>query len=412
MSGGPVRKDVAGYDLRALLTGSEGTLGIVTAAWLRLLPAPRGRRCRSSRFYPARAAGCARDRGGRRLRHRARGARVPRRGRARDRGAPPYPGGVPDGAGFAVLAEADGEPRTRPAPVLAALREALADGALARRRTPDAGGALALARRDLARRRRAARRQASARTSRSRSSGSPTPSPATVEIGARHGLEAVCVGPRRRRQPALLVPASTRATRARSRARRPPPASCSTLGARARRHDLGRARAGHAQARPRRARRARRRAPACDQGRRSIPPDCSTRARSSSHSSWSRSPPLGDPEPVEQRVVGAPASGARARTGRGARARRARARARAAPRVPIALIMRPPAPITMPFWDSVSTQSSARTVDEVVALGRSPRPAPRPRAGPPGACGASTCSRTSSASSTDSGWSETSSGGK
>jgi FAD/FMN-containing dehydrogenase len=39
--GGPVRKDVAGYDLRSLLVGSEGTLGIVTAAWLRLVPAPQ-----------------------------------------------------------------------------------------------------------------------------------------------------------------------------------------------------------------------------------------------------------------------------------------------------------------------------------------------------------------------------------
>jgi glycolate oxidase subunit GlcD len=38
--GGAVRKDVAGYDLRSLLIGSEGTLGIVTAAWLRLMPAP------------------------------------------------------------------------------------------------------------------------------------------------------------------------------------------------------------------------------------------------------------------------------------------------------------------------------------------------------------------------------------
>jgi glycolate oxidase subunit GlcD len=38
--GGAVRKDVAGYDLRSLLVGSEGTLGIVTAAWLRLIPAP------------------------------------------------------------------------------------------------------------------------------------------------------------------------------------------------------------------------------------------------------------------------------------------------------------------------------------------------------------------------------------
>jgi FAD/FMN-containing dehydrogenase len=38
--GGPLRKDVAGYDLRGLLIGSEGTLGIITAAWLRFIPAP------------------------------------------------------------------------------------------------------------------------------------------------------------------------------------------------------------------------------------------------------------------------------------------------------------------------------------------------------------------------------------
>jgi glycolate oxidase subunit GlcD len=38
--GGPVRKDVAGYDLKSLLVGSEGTLGIITSAWLRLIPAP------------------------------------------------------------------------------------------------------------------------------------------------------------------------------------------------------------------------------------------------------------------------------------------------------------------------------------------------------------------------------------
>jgi FAD/FMN-containing dehydrogenase len=38
--GGPIRKDVAGYDLKNLIVGSEGTLGLVTAAWLRLVPAP------------------------------------------------------------------------------------------------------------------------------------------------------------------------------------------------------------------------------------------------------------------------------------------------------------------------------------------------------------------------------------
>ena len=37
----PLRKDNTGYDLRDLLIGSEGTLGIITAATLRLYPRPR-----------------------------------------------------------------------------------------------------------------------------------------------------------------------------------------------------------------------------------------------------------------------------------------------------------------------------------------------------------------------------------
>jgi glycolate oxidase subunit GlcD len=41
--GGAIRKDVAGYDLKSLLVGSEGTLGIVTSVWLRLTPAPAAR---------------------------------------------------------------------------------------------------------------------------------------------------------------------------------------------------------------------------------------------------------------------------------------------------------------------------------------------------------------------------------
>jgi glycolate oxidase len=40
VTGGKTRKDVAGYDLTALLVGSEGTLGVVTKAWLRLIPKP------------------------------------------------------------------------------------------------------------------------------------------------------------------------------------------------------------------------------------------------------------------------------------------------------------------------------------------------------------------------------------
>ena len=37
----PLRKDNSGYDLKQLLIGSEGTLGVITAACLRLVPAPR-----------------------------------------------------------------------------------------------------------------------------------------------------------------------------------------------------------------------------------------------------------------------------------------------------------------------------------------------------------------------------------
>ena len=39
----PLRKDNTGYDLRQLLIGSEGTLGVITAASLKLFPLPRER---------------------------------------------------------------------------------------------------------------------------------------------------------------------------------------------------------------------------------------------------------------------------------------------------------------------------------------------------------------------------------
>jgi glycolate oxidase subunit GlcD len=56
--GGPIRKDVAGYDLKGLLTGSEGTLGIVTAAWLKLIPAPE-EMLPVAAFYRDVADGCS-----------------------------------------------------------------------------------------------------------------------------------------------------------------------------------------------------------------------------------------------------------------------------------------------------------------------------------------------------------------
>ena len=56
--GGWIRKDVSGYDLKDLLVGSEGTLGIVTAVRLRLLPAPESAIAMVA-FLASREEGCA-----------------------------------------------------------------------------------------------------------------------------------------------------------------------------------------------------------------------------------------------------------------------------------------------------------------------------------------------------------------
>jgi glycolate oxidase len=54
--GGKNRKDVAGYDLVSLFVGSEGTLGVVTQATLRLLPLPTHRRLLWASFSAEEAA--------------------------------------------------------------------------------------------------------------------------------------------------------------------------------------------------------------------------------------------------------------------------------------------------------------------------------------------------------------------
>jgi glycolate dehydrogenase FAD-linked subunit len=104
--GGPVRKDVAGYDLRSLLVGSEGTLGVITAAWIKLIPAPEValpvaalyrdiesgcdalERVLASGLLPAA------------LEYLDGGALLATRGS--------FPGEVPDEAGFMLIADADG----------------------------------------------------------------------------------------------------------------------------------------------------------------------------------------------------------------------------------------------------------------------------------------------------------------
>jgi FAD/FMN-containing dehydrogenase len=125
--GGPVRKDVAGYDLRGLMIGSEGTLGIVTAAWLRLIPAPEAQ-LPVLGLYPGCAAGCAAIE---RVLANGIAAAVLEYADVATVRLAPYPGEAFGGApGFAVLAEADGS-AAEAGRVRGELVEALSDGATA-----------------------------------------------------------------------------------------------------------------------------------------------------------------------------------------------------------------------------------------------------------------------------------------
>lgn len=129
--GGPLRKDVAGYDLAALLTGAEGTLGIVTAAWLRLTPAPEAQLALVA-AYPGAAAGCAAI-----LRVLAGGVLPAALEFFDERTIRAAGASFPAGplSGFVVVAEADGS-RAEAERVRDELREALAPGAVALRAPP------------------------------------------------------------------------------------------------------------------------------------------------------------------------------------------------------------------------------------------------------------------------------------
>lgn len=104
--GGAIRKDVAGYDLKSFLIGSEGTLGIVTAAWLRLLPAPEASYPVAA-FYPSAEEGCKAIEAvlGNGL---VVAALEYLDGSTLRAAGPAFPAPVPPGAGFLVVAEADG----------------------------------------------------------------------------------------------------------------------------------------------------------------------------------------------------------------------------------------------------------------------------------------------------------------
>jgi glycolate oxidase subunit GlcD len=126
--GGPIRKDVAGYDLKNLLVGSEGTLGLITAAWVRLTPAPELELPVVGLYHDADAGIAAIER------VLASGV-VPAAieyldGVTLSYSGDAYPFGLPDGAAFMVITEADGaadEARR----VARELHDALADDAVA-----------------------------------------------------------------------------------------------------------------------------------------------------------------------------------------------------------------------------------------------------------------------------------------
>jgi glycolate oxidase subunit GlcD len=132
-TGGPVRKSVAGYDLVGLLTGSEGTLGIVTAAWLRLIPAPEA-------ALPIAALFAGVEAGGAGIEALMGSGVVPTCIEYVDEPAlgatgHDFPGGPP-GDGFLVIAEADGS-TAEAAAGREALREALAEAGATWIATPD-----------------------------------------------------------------------------------------------------------------------------------------------------------------------------------------------------------------------------------------------------------------------------------
>jgi glycolate oxidase subunit GlcD len=104
--GGPIRKDVASYDMRSLFSGSEGTLGIITGAWLRLIPAPAAQVLVIA-TYPNKVSGVSAI-----MRVYGSGLRSGTLeyldAGALDAARAAFPDQLPDPANFMVLAEADG----------------------------------------------------------------------------------------------------------------------------------------------------------------------------------------------------------------------------------------------------------------------------------------------------------------
>jgi glycolate oxidase subunit GlcD len=137
--GGWARKDVAGYDLKDLLIGSEGTLGVITAVRLRLRPAPEA----AVAFVVALpATEDAAELGCRAMLDVTAAGIQPAAlefldGETLTSVAGGYPGELPAKAGFALLVELDGE-RAQVERDAAALMELLGERALEIQQPADA----------------------------------------------------------------------------------------------------------------------------------------------------------------------------------------------------------------------------------------------------------------------------------
>ena len=132
--GGWARKDVAGYDLKDLMIGSEGTLGVITSVRLRLLPA-REATIALVVLVGERADGCAAM-----LDVLAAGIEPAALdfadAQTLELVARGYPGELPPGAGFALLIEVDGRAQEAER-ARAAVVEAIGARALAIERAAD-----------------------------------------------------------------------------------------------------------------------------------------------------------------------------------------------------------------------------------------------------------------------------------